>query len=198
MREKLNSNPALQIGLLGVLGLLALVFLLGGFGGGGEEEEAVAAPETTASAEVAALGGETATAPVSGETSFSAAAPNVPAPPLPVAVRKAYADSKTIVLLVVRGGGVDDPFVEQATRILESAPGVAIFVTRAKGIARYAAITLGLDVDRVPALVVLRPKNLSDGRMQGTVSYGFREFRSIIQAVADASYQGPELAYHPN
>jgi hypothetical protein len=197
MREKLNSNPALQIGLLGVLGLLAVVFLLGGFGGGGEEEAAVAAPEAAASAEVAAAG-ETSTAAVSGETSFSAAPSDVPAPPLPVAVRKAYADSKTIVLLVVRGGGVDDPLVARATRILEPAHRVAIFVTRAKGIARYAAITLGLDVDRIPALVVLRPKNLSDGRMQGTVSYGFRESRSVIQAVADASYKGPELAYHPN
>jgi hypothetical protein len=64
-------------------------------------------------------------------------------------------------------------------------------------LARYASITVGLDLNRVPALVVMRPRNLSDGIPQATVDYGFQTPASVVQAVRDASYAGPETTYHP-
>jgi hypothetical protein len=73
-----------------------------------------------------------------------------------------------------------------------------VFVVRAKQIARYAAITLGVDVQEVPALVVMRPRHLSGGSPQASISYGYQTPQSIVQAVIDASYKGPEATYHPN
>ena len=64
--------------------------------------------------------------------------------------------------------------------------------------ARYAAVTLGLQIDRTPALIVMRPKRLSKGTPQATVSYGFQSPQAVVQAVRDASYDGPYLTYHPN
>ncbi len=63
---------------------------------------------------------------------------------------------------------------------------------------RYAAITLGVEVQRVPALVVMRPRSLSEGTQQASVSYGFQTRQTIVQAVRDASYEGPVATYQPN
>ena len=65
-------------------------------------------------------------------------------------------------------------------------------------ISRYAAITLGLEVNRVPALVVMRPKQLSGGTPQASVDYGFQTPQSVVQAVRDAAYDGREVTYHPS
>ncbi len=75
---------------------------------------------------------------------------------------------------------------------------VALFVVPAKQISRYAAITLGVEVQQVPALVVMRPRDLSEGVPQASVIYGFQSAQSIEQAIRDASYDGPEASYHPN
>ena len=64
-------------------------------------------------------------------------------------------------------------------------------------IARYATIAQGVDVDRVPALVVLRPKRLDHGVATASVHYGFQSPESVVQAVVDAGYKGPTLDYHP-
>ena len=134
----------------------------------------------------------------------------MPTPPLPAPVLHAYKSSKTVVLLVVRGGGVDDKFVALSVHALPllkkfKLPGnltvlksLKVFVVRAKHIARYSAITLGLDVERVPALIVLRPRRLSHGTLQATVELRLPEPASVVQAVLDASYKGPEPTYHPN
>ena len=201
MREKLNSNPALQIALLAILAIGAGFLLLGG--GGGEEEESAAAPAEASATEAAAPEGATTEAAASGTeapiTSIpTAAASTIPTPPLPAPVLRAYNSSKTVVLLVVRGGGIDDRFVAQSVDSLASLGNVDVFVTRAKRIARYAAITLGVDVERVPALIVLRPRKLSHGTLQAAVSYGYQSSQSVVQAVHDASYKGPEPTYHPN
>lgn len=200
MREKLNSNPTLQIALIGILALVAAYFFL--LRGGGESEEGAATAEAPAVAEAPATAEAVpgAAAPVAGTTPVAAisSAPDVPTPPLPASIVRAYKSSKTIVLLVVRGGGVDDPFVTQAVESLAPLNDVEVVVTRAKHIARYAAITLGVDVERVPALIVVRPRRLSDGNLQASVSYGYQSPQSVVQAVTDASYTGPEPAYHPN
>jgi hypothetical protein len=201
MREKLNSNPAIQIALLGLLAIGAGFLLLGGGGGGGEEESAAAPVEASATEAAApeAAPAETAmTGAAAPIASVSAAASTIPAPPLPAPVLRAYNSSKTVVLLIVRGGGIDDRFVARSVHSLSRLGNVETFVTRAKRIARYAAITLGVDVDRVPALIVVRPRQLSHGELQASVSYGYQSSQSVVQAVRDASYKGPEPTYHPN
>ena len=205
MREKLNSNPTLQIALIGVLAIAAGFFLLTK-GGGGESEAAPAAETAAPAAEAAApaaVESEAGAVPVGAEAavptaSIATLSSGIQAPPLPAAVQRAYKSSKTIALLVVRGGGVDDRFVAVAARSLAQLPEVDLIVVRAKHIARYGALTLGLDVERVPALIVVRPRRLSGGVLQATVDYGYQSPQSLVQAVLDVSYKGPEPAYHPN
>jgi hypothetical protein len=48
-----------------------------------------------------------------------------------------------------------------------------------------------VDVNRVPALVVIEPKRATDGGMpEASVSYGFRSAESVLQAIRDAGYRG--------
>jgi hypothetical protein len=58
-------------------------------------------------------------------------------------------------------------------------------------------VTVGLDLNRVPAVVVMKPKRLSGGTPQATVDYGFQTPETLVQAVRDAAYDGPEATYHP-
>lgn len=204
MREKLNSNPTAQVALIGILVLGAGFLLLTQMGGGGSESEET--PVTTEASTTAPATAEAAAATASTTGTAApiadipaAAASTIPTPPLPAPVLRAYRSSKTVVLLVVRGGGIDDPFVARSVHSLAPLGDVDVFVTRAKRIARYAAITLGVDVERVPALIVLRPRRLSRGTLQATtVSYGYQSPQSVVQAVLDASYNGPEPTYHPD
>jgi hypothetical protein len=191
MRETLNSNPLAQAAILGVLLLAVGFFVLSSMGGGSEEEEAASSAESIVA---------TVTA---GEGSGAAATPPPPgaladvAPPPPPAVTAAFAANRTVVLLFVRVGGIDDRLVAGATRSLGALPGVSTFVVPADRIARYAAIAQGVDVNRVPALVVLRPKRLDHGMPSASVSYGFQSPQSVVQAVVDAGYKGRTLGYHP-
>lgn len=215
MREKLNENPMAQIGLIAVLVVAAFVLLVkpGSGGDGSEAGEETASTEATVS--VAGTGATgTATGVTSGEAvegaiegalesaggeaSSDALPTSLPLPPLPANVAAAYDAGKTVVLLVVQQGGIDDRLVTGSTVGLAAIPGVALFIVPAKRIARYAAITLGAGVQQVPALLVMRPKRLSGGVPQASVAYGFQTPQSIVQAVRDASYHGPEATYHPN
>jgi len=118
-------------------------------------------------------------------------------PPLPSDVTAAFKASETVVLLIVREGGIDDRMVREDTGALEGMSKVALFVIPAKQIARYAAITEGAGVNRVPALVVLRPKALSHGAPTASVNYGYQRAEDVVQAVIDARYKGRTLSYHP-
>jgi len=205
VREKLNENPIAQVALVGVLVVLAAVFFLKS--SGGEEEEAAAPTEATVAVAGTEVSG-TATGATPGEAVESAegaleasvAAPpsSVPTPPPPRPLANAYDAGKTVVLLIVHPGGIDDRVVTRSTALLASNPDVALFVVPDRQIARYAAITIGLDVNRVPALVVMKPKRLSGGTPQATVEYGFQTPQGVVQAVEDAAYSGPEVTYHPN
>jgi len=192
MRDKLNSNPIAQAAVLGVLLLATGFFLLSKMGGGSEEEGAATPSAESIVATVAAT-----------EGSGAAAVPPPPgaladaAPPPPPAVTAAFAANRTVVLLFVRDGGIDDRLVVGATHSLGALPGVSTFVVPAKRIARYAAIAQGVDVNRVPALVVLRPKRLDHGVPTASVTYGFQSPQSVVQAVVDAGYKGRTLGYHP-
>jgi len=57
----------------------------------------------------------------------------------------------------VDDGGIDDRIVKDSVEGLTALPDVAVFVVPAKQISRYAAITLGADVQQVPALLVMKP-----------------------------------------
>jgi hypothetical protein len=199
VREKLNENPAAQIGLIALLVAVAAFMLLGGgLGGGGEEEESAEAPVTEIEGVVP---GEplTAEAGVPGEiAAFSEeTAASIPAPPLPRPVQKAYKADKTVVLLVVHDGGIDDPIVRRFTRDASDSSSVKLFVVPAKQIARYAGITLGVNVQQLPALVAVRPKRLSHGQIEASAVYGFQSPQRIDQVIRDAEYNGPETTYHP-
>jgi hypothetical protein len=186
MREKLNDNPLAQLAIIGVLIVAGAVFLLKG--GGGESEPEAESSTTVTSAPAITPAGET---PVTG----SATPPPVPAPPS--AVTSAYNAGETVVLLIVRGGGIDDRMVREDSGALEGMSNVALFVVPAKQIARYAAITEGAGVNRVPALVVVSPKALSHGVPTASVSYGYQGAEDVVQAVVDARYKGKTLPYHP-
>jgi hypothetical protein len=191
MRDKLNSNPIAQATILGILLLATGFFVLSSMGGGGEEEGATPSAESIVATVAASEGSGVAAVPPSPAALADAA------PPPPPAVTAAFAANRTVVLLFVRDGGIDDRLVVGATRSLGALPGVSTFVVPAKRIARYAAIAQGVAVNQVPALVVLRPKRLDHGVPTASVSYGFQSPQSVVQAVVDAGYKGRTLGYHP-
>jgi hypothetical protein len=218
-----NENPVVQIALIGILFLVCAFLLYTRVLSSGESESAPAG-ETAASAS-AAPASPSAEAPVTSDNAApapdsaapDAAAPQAgssatspeaaseavppgtlkPGPGLPVSVVKAYAEGKAVVLLVVRQRGLDDQPVEAAVRALEGRPDLAVFVTGAKRIARYARITQGVNVSRVPALVVVQPRGVSGDVPRASVSYGFRGAESVVQAVRDALYKGGNVPYYP-
>lgn len=197
MREQLNSNPLVQLGLVGVLLVVVAIFLMSG---GGEEEESAAGTEATTEAAVgvAEAPSEAATEAGSLTTALSAVGQAAAtAPPLPHPVLAAWEDNQTLALLFVRDGGIDDRQVKDATGVLSRFPDAAVFVVPAAKISRYAAITEGVGVDRVPALVVVAPKHLKKTVPTASVSYGFQSPQSVEQAVIDAGYKGKTLDYHP-
>ena len=136
------------------------------------------------------VAGETVAAPEPG-----ALAAAVTPPPRPVTA--AFNAGDTVVLLFVKNGGIDDRLVTRSVERLKGLSQVATFVVPVRDIARYTTITQGVEVNRVPALLVLRPKDLSDGVPSASVQYGFRSPASVEQAVIDAGYRGPTVDYHP-
>ena len=219
MRKALNENPKVQAGVIAFM-LLAGVLL---FMKMSKKEEAVPAGGVPAASTAAATGAAgtgagaaPATAPVTTPTvapapgTTAAALPSVPTssgtvtpealipgPGLPEDVARAYASGKAVVLLIVRNGATDDELVRDSVYQI-SRSGVSVFVAPASDVARYSRITQGAGVNRVPALVVVRPRRVSGDTPQATVSYGFRSTASVVQAVDDALYGGrDDVPYHP-
>lgn len=217
MREALNSNPLVQLGVVGVLLVVVAIFLMSS---GGGEEESSGGGEATTEATVAVAGTNatgTATGATPGEavegaveaaseaagsdvlgSALSGAAPSgIAAPPLPKPVLRAWKANKTLVLLFVHDGGIDDRRVKVTTKGVAGFRDAKVFIVPAKQIARYAAISEGVGVDRVPALVVVTPKHFDKTIPTASVSYGFQSPQSVAQAVIDAGYKGRTLDYHP-
>jgi hypothetical protein len=199
MREQLNNNPLAQLAVVGVL-IVAVGFFLLSSSGGGKEAEPAGSAEATAG--VAGSSEVEAAAEGAGAESLSSALSAVSqaaatARPLPRPVLDAWQANKTLVLLFVRDGGIDDHLVKIATNGLAGFRDAASFVVPAAKIARYAAITEGVGVDRVPALVVVTPKHLKKTVPTASVLYGFQSPESVAQAVIDAGYKGKTLDYHP-
>ncbi len=211
MREQLNSNPLVQLAVVGVL-LLGGVFFFISTTGGGKEAEPGATEATVGVAGTGVTGTATGATPgaavegaieAAGEAAAPGSVPALPpgaaaaAPPPPRAVTEAFDANRTVALLFVRNGGIDDRLVKRAVLPLRALPGVVTFVVPAGRISRYAAIAQGVAVDRVPALVVLRPKRLGESIPVASVSYGFQSPQSVVQAVVDAGYKGRTVDYHP-
>lgn len=203
MREQLNSNPIVQLAVIGVL-LLGGVFFFISTTGGGEEEEPAASEATVGVAGTGVAGTATGVTPGAAvEAAPTGSVPALPpgaaaaAPPPPRAVTRAFNANQIVALLFVRNGGIDDRLVQRAVQPLQALPGVVTFVVPAGRISRYAAIAQGVAVDRVPALVVLRPKKLGKSIPVASVSYGFQSPQSVVQAVVDAGYKGRTVDYHP-
>lgn len=226
MRDALNNNPKVQAGVVvGLLIFGALLFMK--MSGGGSEAppastaataSATGVPQTVgtgagattmdstgaavpATATATATGTPTATgtavpsAPTASTGAVSAEA-FVPGPGMPVEVAQAYARDNALVLLIVKEGATDDDLVRDSVARI-SRPGVAVFVAPASRIARYSRIAQGAGVSRVPALVVVRPRSVSDVP-EAIVSYGFRNSQGVVQAVDDALYKGrDDIPYHP-
>lgn len=213
MRQAINENRTVQLALLGVLALLGGLFLLKGMGGGSESTAAGTAtpvapttpgtttPTTAAPTDptaAAAIPTATGTAATAGAAAAGVPTNLIPGPGLPKGLLPAYHHGKAIVVLVRRAGGVDDALVHGSVDRLRSLPGVKVYATKAKQIARYAWLTQGVNVTDLPALVVLRPRKLSKGKATASVSYGFRDSASVLQAVKDELYRGPtDRPYHP-
>ncbi|MGE0067805.1 MAG: hypothetical protein AB7T48_10700 [Solirubrobacterales bacterium] len=207
MRQKLNESQAAQVGLVAVLVVIALVFFLKSSGGEEESAESGAGPTVATVNGVPGSGdspGEAVESAISnleasgGSASATAAPTSLPAPPPPPALTAAYDAGDTVVLLVVDNGGIDDARTEAAAERLAGMPGVAYFEVPVRQLPRYAAVTVGVNVNRVPALVVMRPRGLSGGVPQASVDYGLQTPQTAVQAVHDASYKGPEATYQPD
>lgn len=194
MREQLNNNPLAQLAVIGALLLGGGFFAITTMGGGsGEEAGEGATSSTSLSIEVPSSAQLESGATASG-------APTVPAgaaPPVPKPVRAAWKAGDTVAILFVRDGGIDDALVKGTSESLASFPDVVRFVVPASEIFKYGAISEGVGVDRVPALVVITPRRVDEPVPTASVSYGFRTRASVNQAVIDAGYEGRTLSYHP-
>jgi len=191
MRDAINNNPVAQVGLVAVL-LVVGVFLFMSMGSGGEAETEAPAVEEPAAV-------ESGLAPTAGASAAQVAGmPKVPARPLPPRVTAAFDANRTVVLMIVKPDGVDDALATRAAAAgAAGMEGVSLFVIPVDRVADYTAITQEVELSQVPALVVVRPKNLDKGVPSASVSYGYQSPESVRQAVVDARYRGHVLAYHP-
>lgn len=216
MRRAINDNPVAQIALIGVLLVLTGLMLSTRVFSGSKQEEPPSAGGASASSatglDPSATSTPDATAPeatapaaAAGPSSAPSGAATVtpealvPGPGLPKEMVVSWARGDATVLLVVRNGGIDDQLVRRSVRSLSAdAKTITTFVIRAKNLARYSRVTEAVGLNRVPALVVIRPRSAGGDVPQAQVSYGFRSSQSIVQAVRDAVYSGKEsLPYHP-
>jgi hypothetical protein len=218
MREAINQNRTVQLVLLGVLLVGGGFLFMKVTKGSGSQSGATA---STSSATAGATGsgstdsgGVAATAaPLDGSVSASSAGSAstgsagstpavptnlIPGPSLPKSLLASYKRGDGVALLVMRAGGIDDAMVHRSVQLLHGVSGLTVYSTKAQHIARYAWITQGVNLTDLPALVVLLPRKLSKGVPTASVSYGFRDAASVVQAAKDALYRGPiHLSYHP-
>ncbi len=150
-------------------------------GGAIGETESGAAPGSTASG-AGVNTNPVAEAPATGQT----AAPGSPVTKealaaLPKDVRKAVRDRKVLVLLFYNNRSFDDKAVRRELRQVDTY-GKQVFVDAhwIKSVARYQAITRGVNVDQSPTVVV------ADKNLKAETLVGYVDHATINQAVVDA------------
>lgn len=227
MRQQLNENPRVQIIVLAIVGVIAAVLLFSTVlkkesvadpGAGAAAPAGATAPidtgtESGAPADPAAAADPAATAdPTATATDPAATTPVTPTDPsgdlgsadgllaskgLPKDVLVAYANNEAIALFVYDPEGLSDNRVDAFVQPLRSRNDVKVFDVKIKDIGDYSRITSGVSVNRVPALIVVRPRKLSEGAPTASVSYGFRGPKSVDQAIRDALYDGRSVTAYP-
>jgi hypothetical protein len=211
MRKALNENPVVQVVMLGVLGIVvAFLFMTRVMGGDSATSDTASTTDTsTTTATTAptatppAVPAATTPVPSAGDVAADAAA--VAAGPgfeagagLPQSVVSAYESGDVVALLVVQRKGTEDRQLEAELDSVRGRGDTTVFVVESGDVARYSRIAEGVDLDRVPALVVIHPKSAAKGGLPvASVSYGFRAADSVEQAIRDALYKGKQLPYHP-
>ena len=201
MRQKINEDPRAKAAITVVLVAASLFMFVTRVMGGGEEAPPPPAATTATAAPATTATTPSPTMPVAGAPATAATPSTLPViedAPLPTELVSAYERGDTVMLLLVREAGFDDRLVQAATTQVAAASGVALFVDSAENVARYTQITQAINLDRVPALIVLQPKRLSGGTATATVSYGFRDAQSIRQEIVDALYDGRAVGYSPD
>lgn len=211
MRQALNENPMVQLAVLGIGGVV-IAFLL--FTTVLKKDEPAPPPPAAAATATA----DPAAAPVPATDPAAAdpaATPPATTPPvesgatvpssngemkatkgLPKDVLAAYTSGKAVALAVI------DPKTEDSERFAAAAKrqesdDVAVFVVDVEDIADYSRITEGVSVSRTPALVVVTPRQLSDGVPTASVTYGYVGPQSLRQAIDDAFYAGGNVPAYP-
>ncbi len=214
MRKALNENPIVQVVMLGALGIVvAFLFMTRVMsqeesGGSATSADATATPTATGAAPVApeaTVPTEVPAAPDAGAVPGTAPAPAPAAGEfkagagLPESVVSAHESGDVVVLLVVNRKATEDRRLEAEVNTLSGRSDTTVFVAEAKDVTRYSRIAEGVNLDAVPALVVVEPKRQVEGALPvATVSYGYRGPESVQQAVRDVLYDGKELSFAPN
>lgn len=204
MRQRLNDSPLFALGLIGVLAIAVALLFLSGKGNSGATTATpagatavtpsppTATPSTAIPLPTIAAPAVSPAGPVGAPTTFRAG------PGLPKPVVAAHAHNEVVVLLVFKRNGIDDTGVRQLLGSLPKRADFAFFQTAAKNIAKYSRIAVGVDVNRVPAIVVIRPSKSKRATPVATVTYGYHGAGSIRQAIRDARYKGPnDLPAYP-
>lgn len=158
-------------------------------------DPAATAPAATATAPV----DPAATAPVAPAPDVAAAGADglLPTKGLPKDVLIAYARGNPIALLVIDPKAIADKQVKRYTEAIGGRDDIEVLIVDVKDVADYSRITSGVAVSRTPALVVIRPRKLTENVPTATVSYGFRDERSVQQAIDDALYKGDPVDVYP-
>ena len=213
MRKAINDNPIVQIGLIGVLGVVAAIVFMSSMGGDPPppEEDATATESAASAASATSAAPADAAAPPASATPAPEAVPSTPTGEtpfeagkgLPAEVVNAHESGDVVVLLVMQTKGIEDEPLRQDVASLERRGDTSVFVTDVKRVSRYSRIAEGVTLDRVPAIIVLHPMEgkLADGEAppmpEASVAYGFRGEESVVQVVNDALYDGENGPYSP-
>lgn len=208
MRKTLNDNPVVAVGVVGLLGMVVAFMLLHSISSrssGGTSTSTTATAATTATTPGAVASTTATTATTSTSATPATVTPATPAAPvatvgefkagpgLPKPVVDAYDSNKVVVIVVLKQNGIEDQDVARATATLRGASNVAFFPTLASNVARFSRVTEGVDLNRVPAIIVIRSKKTTSGSTpQASVSYGFKSLEGLAQDVRDATYKGRE------
>lgn len=222
MRKAINENPMVQIGVLaGAAVIFAFILFTSVLkkdpappaDPAAATADAVAPADSTAAPTTADPAAATGTAVPPADTAAAATATPAPTPApaaggsvsdgllpskgLPKDVLVAFAKNQAIALLVIDPNGTSDKQLKAYTEALKKRNDVEVFIVDVKDIAKYSRITAGVSVSRVPALVVVRPRKLTNSVPTASVSYGFRGARSVNQAIDDALYKGKQIPSYP-
>jgi hypothetical protein len=101
------------------------------------------------------------------------------------------------VLLINQLNGVPEQVNPQAGQVLSQRPDLAVFSFDVSRISDYARITQGVDVSRVPAIVVVPPASPGHTAPEATVRYGYMGPESVSAIVDDALNTGPPVPSYP-